>query len=350
MEKVKVGIVGFCGHTGRTLLRILIHHPEVEITYLADKDSKEFDKSNYSTEQARPLRSGRIYPTQIEENFDPKEASRFADLFFLALPHTVSMLFVDELLKNGKKVIDFSADFRFPNLSIYEEWYQTKHKNPELLSQAVYGLPEIFREEIKKAKLLANPGCYPTATILGILPLLKKGFLKDEIIVDAKSGASGAGKKLSPSSTFSAINENLKPYKVNCHQHAPEIKMILERVAKRTEIDLTFVPHLIPMNKGLLTTIYVSLNQEMGTGEILNLYQKFYSSEPFVKVLGEGEFPQTKDVLGTNYCRIGVTANKNRAIIVSTIDNLMKGAASQAVQNMNIMYGWDETMGSGLNI
>ncbi len=334
MNKVKVGIVGFCGHTGNTLLRILAHHPEVEVTYLADKDRNGFDESNpYG-----------IHPIHIEENFDPKEASRFADIFFLTLPHTISMLFVDELLKNGKKVIDFSADFRFPDLSLYEKWYQTKHKNPELLSQAVYGLPEIFREEIKKAKLLANPGCYPTATILGILPLLKKGLLKKEIIVDAKSGASGAGKKLSPSSMFSAINENLKPYKVNCHQHAPEIKMILERVAQE-KMDLTFVPHLIPMNKGLLTTIYVFLNQEMGTSEILNLYQNFYSSEPFVKVLGKGEFPQTKDVLGTNYCQIGLTANKNKAIVISTIDNLMKGAASQAVQNMNIMYGWDETTG-----
>jgi len=330
-----VGIVGFCGHTGRTLLQILIHHPGVEVTYLADQDTKEFDKSNLCG----------IHPVRMEENFDPKEASQFADLFFLALPHTISMLFVDELLKNGKKVIDFSADFRFPDLSIYEEWYQTKHKNPELLSQAVYGLPEIFREEIKKAKLLANPGCYPTASILGLLPLIKEKLLEKEIIIDAKSGASGAGKKLTTSSTFSAINENLKAYKVNCHQHAPEIKMILERVAEKTEIDLTFVPHLIPMNKGLLTTIYVSLNKEMGTGEILNLYQKFYGSEPFVKVLGEGEFPQTRDVLGTNYCRIGVTANKNKAIIVSTIDNLMKGAASQAVQNMNIMFGWEETMG-----
>ena len=335
MDKVKVGIVGFCGHTGRTLLQILIHHPGVEVTYLADQDTKEFDKSNLCG----------IHPVRMEENFDPKEASQFADLFFLALPHTISMLFVDELLKNGKKVIDFSADFRFPDLSIYEEWYQTKHKNPELLSQAVYGLPEIFREEIKKAKLLANPGCYPTASILGLLPLIKEKLLEKEIIIDAKSGASGAGKKLTTSSTFSAINENLKAYKVNCHQHAPEIKMILERVAEKTEIDLTFVPHLIPMNKGLLTTIYASLNKEMGTGEILKLYQKFYGSEPFVKVLGEGEFPQTRDVLGTNYCRIGVTANKNKAIIVSTIDNLMKGAASQAVQNMNIMFGWEETMG-----
>ena len=335
MDKVKVGIVGFCGHTGRTLLQILIHHPGVEVTYLADQDTKEFDKSNLCG----------IHPVRMEENFDPKEASQFADLFFLALPHTISMLFVDELLKNGKKVIDFSADFRFPDLSIYEEWYQTKHKNPELLNQAVYGLPEIFREEIKKAKLLANPGCYPTASILGLLPLIKEKLLEKEIIIDAKSGASGAGKKLTTSSTFSAINENLKAYKVNCHQHAPEIKMILERVAERTEIDLTFVPHLIPMNKGLLTTIYASLNKEMGTGEISDIYQKFYGSEPFVKVLKEGEFPQTKDVLGTNYCRIGVTANKNKAIIVSTIDNLMKGAASQAVQNMNIMYGWEETMG-----
>ncbi len=334
MNKLKIGIVGFCGHTGKTLLRILVHHPEVEITYLADKDSKEFaETAPYG-----------IHPMHIEENFDPKEASRFADLFFLALPHTVSMLFVDELLKNGKKVIDFSADFRFPDFSIYEEWYQTKHKNPELLSQAVYGLPEIFREEIKKAKLLANPGCYPTASTLGILPLLKEKLLGKEVIIDAKSGASGAGKKLTPSSTFSAINENLKAYKVNCHQHSPEIKMILERVAGE-KIDLIFVPHLIPMNKGLLTTIYASLNKEIERDKILELYQNFYASEPFVKVLPEGEFPQTRDVLGTNYCRIGVTASKNKAIIISTIDNLMKGAAGQAVQNMNIMYGWEETTG-----
>lgn len=336
MERLRVGIVGFRGYTGNTILRILSRHPKVDLTYLIDQEKGSFPEEFFSySKKTKPIISG---------EFDPGNASHYADLFFLALPHTVSMLYVGDLLKVGKRVIDLSADYRFPDVSIYEKWYQTRHKNPQLLKQAVYGLSEIFRAEIKKTDLVANPGCYPTATILGILPLLKKGFLKNEIIVDAKSGASGAGKKLTPSSLFAAVNENLRPYKVNCHQHAPEIKMILEKVAGK-QIDLTFVPHLIPMNKGLLTTIYASLNKEMETSEIFNLYRNFYSFEPFVKVLNKGEFPQTKDVLGTNYCRIGVTANKNKAIIISTLDNLMKGAASQAVQNMNIMFGWEESTG-----
>ena len=336
MKKLKVGIVGFRGYTGNSLLQILSHHPEVRIAYLADKE-KGFDKSN-------PYSRGRIHPTRIDKEFDPKDSAQFADLFFLALPHTISMLYVNDLLKAGKKVIDLSADFRFPDVSIYEKWYKTRHKNPELLNQAVYGLPEIFRDDIKKAKLIANPGCYPTAVILGILPLLKKGFLKNEIIVDAKSGASGAGKKPDPSLLFSAVNENLKPYKVNSHQHAPEIKFISEKIAG-SKIDLTFVPHLIPMNKGLLTTIYLFLNKSMRIGEILNLYKEFYHAEPFVKILDEGKFPQTKEVLDTNYCRLGATLAKNKVIIISALDNLIKGAAGQAVQNMNIMYGWDETAG-----
>ena len=332
MSKLKIGIVGFRGYTGNSLLQILSCHPEVEVTYLADKEKGAF------SEELPPS-----HPF-IAEEFEPEESSKFADLFFLSLPHTISMLYVNSLLKTGKKVIDLSADFRFPDVSIYERWYKTRHKNPELLAQAVYGLPEIFREDIKQAKLIANPGCYPTAVILGILPLLKKEFLKNEIIVDAKSGATGAGKQPTPSSLFSAINENLMPYKVNCHQHSPEIKMILEKIA-RDRIDLTFVPHLIPMDKGLLTTIYASLNKEIKTEEILDLYQEFYSSEPFIKIKEEGEFPQTKEVVRTNQCQIGITAAKNRAIIISALDNLIKGAAGQAVQNMNIMSGWDETTG-----
>ncbi len=335
MKKSKVGIVGFRGYTGNSLLQILSHHPEVKIGYLADKEKGSYPEELLLLKEAKPI---------IAEEFDPGKSSQFADLFFLALPHTISMLYVNDLLKAGKKVIDLSADFRFSSVSIYEEWYKAKHKNPELLNQAAYGLPEIFRDEIKKAKLIANPGCYPTAVILGVLPLLKKGLLKNEIIVDAKSGASGAGKKLDPSLLFSAINENLKPYKVNSHQHAPEIKFILEKIAGH-QIDLTFVPHLIPMNKGLLTTIYLSLNKEMKTEEILDLYQEFYSSQPFVKILPKGKFPQTREVVGTNYCSIGVTLAKNKAIIISALDNLIKGAAGQAVQNMNIMYGWDETAG-----
>lgn len=334
--KVKVGIIGATGYTGRELIRILIRHRGVEIVSLSAK-----------IDTSMPI--CRIFPEfkniiDLEcINFDSVEKiAKDIDLVFLALPHTVSMEVVPKFLELGKKVIDLSADFRLQDVNVYEEWYKVKHKCPRLLNQAVYGLPELYRDDIKKANLIANPGCYPTSVILGIAPLLKEGVINlKNIIVDAKSGVSGVGREPSLRAHFPERNESLTPYSVGSHRHIPEIEQELSKLAKQ-EIKITFVPHLIPMDRGLLTTIYLSLNKKV---EILSVYKEFYSSSSFVRLVDE--FPETKWIVGTNYCDINIREDKRRQqiVIFSSLDNLIKGASGQAVQNMNLVYGFEETMG-----
>jgi len=238
--------------------------------------------------------------------------------------------------------VDLSADYRL-DPKIYEKWYGTSHKDTENLPQAVYGLPELYYDQIKKAKLLANPGCYPTSVILGVAPILaEKAIDQSSIIADSKSGVTGAGRKADIALSFSEVNENLKAYKVNEHQHKPEINLILSRVAGK-EIDIVFTPHLIPMNRGILSTIYMKLTKPLDTKAVLDIYNKFYKGKPFVRISDEEKLPQIRDVVGTNYCDIGIKVTGSTLIVVSCIDNLKKGAAGQAVQNMNIMCGFDET-------
>jgi len=284
--------------------------------------------------------------------------SRDSDLVFTALPHTISMDIVPELLNKKRiKVIDLSADYRLKNMLVYKEWYKKEHQgiNKKLLTQAVYGLPEMYLDKIKGASLIANPGCYPTSVILGIAPLLEYHIVEPEgIIIDSKSGVSGAGRKPSLGLHFAECNENFKAYKVLKHNHIPEIEQELSSIysgennqEQQMEIKITFTPHLLPINRGILSTCYLNLKCRQSEEEILKVYQKFYQKAPFVRIFIPPNLPETRFVTGTNYCDIGFSIDERtgKIKIISVIDNLIKGAAGQAVQNMNIMFDFSKTCG-----
>jgi len=320
------------------LVKILLKHPQVEIETIT---SQSFANKKISE----------IYPSLITDlvcqELNINKIALSSSFIFTALPHRISMEIVGKLHSRGKKIIDLSADFRFTDPLIYEEWYGIPHQKRELLKKAIYGLPELYREKISRARLVANPGCYPTSSILALAPLVNNDLIKgNSIIIDAKSGVTGAGRTLSLATHFPEVNENVRAYQVKGHRHTPEIEEQLSKLTKR-KIIITFVPHLVPINRGILSTCYAALKQKTDTKALLKLYQDFYKEEPFVEILPQGRFPQTKEVLNSNRCRIGITVNERsgRAIIISAIDNLAKGAATQAVQNMNIMCGFEETMG-----
>jgi len=337
---LKVGIVGATGYTGEKLIDILLGHPEVRITYLSAK----VEKAQKIADIFAHL-SGKI--NLICDNFDLEKVTSVCDLIFLAVPHTVSMVLAPELLKRNKIVIDLSADYRLRDVGEYKTWYGTAHKDKKNIENSIYGLPELYREKIKKAKLIANPGCYPTAAILALAPALTAEIIDlKSIIIDAKSGLTGAGRNASMDFFFAEVNENLKAYKINMHQHMPEINQEVSNLAQK-KVKTMFVPHLIPMDRGILETIYIKLNESKSEQDILKIYKKFYKTEPFVRIYDEGKFPQTKNVFDTNCCDIGIRVSdeKKMLIIVAAIDNLMKGAASQAVQNMNIACGFREDAG-----
>ncbi len=335
---VKVGVIGATGYTGEEIVRILAGHKKVKVTYLSAVIDKEEPISDIF-----PSLKGSIDIICKKPNTD--EAKEKTDLIFLALPHRVSMEIVPKFLKANKKVIDLSADYRLHH-DVYKIWYGAEHKDRENLPVAVYGLPEIYHNAIKEARLIANPGCYPTSIILAIAPILNEDAIDTSfIIADSKSGVTGAGRKADIALSFGEVNENLKAYKTNEHQHKPEINKILSAIAEK-DIDVIFTPHLIPMNRGILSTVYLKLkNLKMNTRDAIEAYKNFYAGKPFVRIYQEGKFPQTRDVANTNFCDIGVKVTGSVAIVVSCIDNLMKGAAGQAVQNMNIMCGFDETEG-----
>ncbi len=338
---LKVAIVGATGYTGEELIRLLVDHPKVKITSLTAKIDKPQNIS-----EIFPRFLGKIDLQCADlENIDDVAAD--SQVVFLALPHRVSMKFASRFLQLGRRVIDLSADYRLKNTALYETWYKAVHTSPELVQKAVYGLPELYRTEIKKADLIANPGCYPTGIILGSAPLLNKDFIDlSEIIIDAKTGLSGAGRKAALDLHFSEITGNLKAYKINQHQHMPEISQELAKLAGES-VGIVFVPHLAPLNRGILNTIYFKKSRKMGLREALDLYKDFYKDEPFIRINPAGQFPQIKEVFETNFCDIGIWTEENsdRLIVISTIDNLGKGAAGQAVQNMNIMYNFKETTG-----
>jgi N-acetyl-gamma-glutamyl-phosphate reductase len=338
MKTIRVGILGVSGYTGREVFALLLKHPGVRITYVAANST------------CGPM--SEIYPeflnrtTLVCQKFDIKETIKKCDLVFLALPHTESMNVVPKLLKAGLHVIDLSADYRLKNSKVYETWYSHKHTDAKNLGKAVYGMPELFRQKIKGATFVANPGCYPTAAILGLAPLISTRTDILSIAVDAKSGVSGAGRKASVGLLSSEVNENFKAYKVLSHQHSPEIEQYLSQLAgKATHIH--FVAHLLPINRGILNTMYVQLKDGITLNQLHSLYKKFYKIEPFVRVHPLGQQPETKNVANTNFCDIGlaVSADKKMVVVTSAIDNLVKGAAGQAVQNMNIMVGFNETEG-----
>lgn len=339
-KQLRVGVAGATGYTGEELVRVLSRHPQVVLTYVSGKE----DRKEKIQDIFPYLQKSVDLPCSA---FSAEKVINKADVIFLSLPHTVSMKVAPVLLAAGKKVIDVSADYRLKDTAVYEKFYKAAHADTENLKHAVYGLPEMYREKITSAKLVANPGCYPTGAILGILPGLKNGiFKKDTIRIDAKSGVTGAGRKADKGLIFGEVNESLKAYKVFEHQHAPEIDQELS-LACGGSLSVVFVPHLVPINRGILSTIYAELESSINTEALTEIYKEFYAKEPFVKVYENGSLPEIKNVTRTNFCDIGLRVNeeKNLAVIVTAIDNLGKGAAGQAVQNMNIMCGFKETDG-----
>lgn len=337
---IKIAICGGSGYTGIELLRILSGHPHAEVTAVTSEKSA-----------GKKVRSVfphlHVYGDLEYENMDREKLLKKADVFFLALPHGASQEAVSFFFSSGKKVIDLSADYRLRSVPTYEAWYNTPHNFPEVLKKAVYGLPELYRNKIKKAKLIANPGCYPTSAILGLMPAIKSGLIKTgTIVVDSKSGTSGAGRKADVAVSYCEVNEGFKAYGIGSHRHTPEIEQELSVLAG-DRVTLNFTPHLVPADRGILTTIYARLAKNISTAAVLDIYRKKYANEPFVDVLEEGAFPNIKNVRGSNCCEIGVKVidRTNTLIIVSAIDNLIKGASGQAVQNMNLMTGLEEMEG-----
>lgn len=336
---IRVGIYGGSGYTGEELLRLLACHPGAKVVAAT---SRRF--AGVPVAEVYPVFSG--LTDLVYTDASPEAIADLADIVFMALPHGVSMEFVPIFLRAGRKVIDLSADFRIHSAATYEAWYG-RHKFPEVLEAAVYGLPELHREGIRNTRLVANPGCYPTSIILGLAPVLRSGWIDiDSVIADSKSGVSGAGRDPQITSLFCEVAEGFKAYKVAGHRHTPEIEQELSALAER-EMKISFTPHLLPVKRGILSTIYANLSKDVTAEEATVLYQAFYREESFVRICRSGQFPNLSSVVGSNYCDIGVTIDKRtgRIIIVSAIDNLIKGASGQAIQNMNVMCGLKEETG-----
>ena len=339
----KVSVIGATGYAGAELVRLLCGHGGVEVFRLT---SQSYKGKLFSD----------IYPSFKEladieltgtEQADIAEIAAGSDVVFTALPHGASFEIVPKFISAGVKVIDFSGDFRYTDRAVYEKWYGLTHTAPELLSESVYGLPELHREKIAKSRLVGNPGCYTTCSILGLAPLMANNLIDNgSIIIDAKSGITGAGRSTSLDYNYCESAENFKAYKVATHRHTSEIEQELSRVAGE-EVTISFTPHLLPQKRGILATCYASFNNFTSAEDLANLYRRFYANEPFVRIFDAGKLPETKFVSGSNYVDIGFTSDlrTNRVIVVSCLDNLIKGAAGQAMQNMNIVLGMDEKTG-----
>jgi N-acetyl-gamma-glutamyl-phosphate reductase len=331
---IRVAILGASGYTGLELIRLLLRHTQVKITALA-------------TRQAEAPHVAEVHPSltgQLDlrmEQLSPTEIAKRSDCVFSCLPHGASAEMVEQLIAAGTKVIDFSADYRLNNAATYEEWYGVQHPNSERLAQTVYGLPEYFREQIKGAKLVANPGCYPTSAILALAPLLRAGLISpDGIIVDSKSGVSGAGRNTKPHLHYPECNENISAYGVGTHRHMPEIDQLLSTIGGK-RVEVIFTPHLVPMDRGILSTCYATPTKSTSVKMCREALREQYAGEPFVHV--RDDLPTTKDVAGSNHCHLSVRECRGRIIVVSVIDNMVKGASGAAVQNFNLMHGFPET-------
>jgi len=337
---VKAGIIGSTGYAGQELVRILLQHPEVEIVWYG---SRSYTGMEYS----QVFGNMKKLADDVCSGEDIGQLAKEADVIFTATPQGLCGSLVNEDILSSTKIIDLSADFRIKDVKKYEEWYGIKHQSPSFIEEAVYGLCEVNREDIKNARLVANPGCFPTCTVLSIYPLAKEGIIDmDTIIVDAKSGVSGAGRGAKTANLYCEVNESIKPYGVTTHRHTPEIEDQLSYASGR-EVTINFTPHLIPVNRGILATSYAKLNQKLGYSDIKAVYDKYYKDEYFVRILDEDVFPETRWVEGSNFVDINfkLDSRTGRIIIMGAIDNVVKGAAGQAVQNMNIMYGFEENTG-----
>ncbi len=336
-KKVRVGVLGATGFTGEKLVELLIRHPGVELVYLTSRTPVPVPYAELFP------RFSRIVDLKCEQ-LNIEKAIKQCDLLFLSLPHTVSMKSVPYLLKAGKKVVDLSADYRFKDAETYKKYYHVTHHDKANLKQAVYGLTELYRPQIKQANLVANPGCYPTAVILGLFPLLKEGLIETKVVVDAKSAISGAGRKAVIEHHYANVSNNLWAYKPFIHQHAPEVlSVVKDKITK--SIKVSFTPHVVGVDAGIYATIYVWFKQKVKAGQLGRIYHRHYHNCPFLRI--KENLPKLKEVVGTNFCDIGFARDESgkEAVIVACIDNLVKGAAGQAVQNMNLMLGQEETTG-----
>lgn len=346
MNKIKVGIIGITGYAGEELIKILAKHPSAEIIFLSSRFDKPKKKLSEIYPQFKNTLDLDCISLDIEKNLKESELKK-TDVVFLALPHGASAEIGFSVLKAGKKVIDLSADFRLKTPATYKKWYEIEHPHPELLKEAVYGLPELYKKQIAKAKLIANPGCYPTSVILGSAPLLKNNLAEtDSIIIDSKSGYSGGGRELAKKFLNTGI-QNTYAYKTGGkHRHIPEIEQELSSLANK-ECKIVFTPHVVPQERGMLSTMYFEIVKKIKTQEVAEMFKAFYEKEPFVRILPPDTEPQTINVINTNFCDIGFAFNekKNILTVMSAIDNLVKGASGQAVQNMNLIFGLDEKTG-----
>ncbi len=338
---IKVGIIGSTGYAGNELVRLLLGHSQAEIVWYG---SRSYIDENYADVYRNYFEI--VDAKCLDDNME--ELSKRADVIFTATPQGLCASLVNEEILSRTKIIDLSADFRIKDVSVYEKWYGIEHKSPQYIDEAVYGLCEINRDKITpKTRIVANPGCYTTCSILTAYPLVKEGIINpNSIIIDAKSGTSGAGRSAKVNNLFCEVNENMKAYGVGTHRHTPEIEEQLGYACGK-EIKVIFTPHLVPMNRGILVTEYASLNKEVTYEEVLNAYKKYYADEKFVRVLENGTCPETRWVEGSNYVDVSfkIEPRTNRIIMMGALDNLVKGAAGQAVQNMNLMFGLDEAEG-----
>ncbi|GIP42139.1 N-acetyl-gamma-glutamyl-phosphate reductase [Paenibacillus sp. J45TS6] len=339
-QKCKVAIVGSTGYGGVELIRFLYLHPHVEITSVISSST-----SGVSIAEGFPHLTGIV--DQKLDGIDIVKMAEEVDLVFTATPSGVSTKLVPQLIDAGLKVIDLSGDFRLTDSAEYEAWYKHSPAEDIYLDQAVYGLSEIYGENAAGASFISNPGCYPTATLLGLIPAIKAGLIDHRsIIIDAKSGVSGAGRGTSLSSHYAEMNENFKAYKVNKHQHIPEIEQVLSDQAGEP-VTVTFTTHLVPMTRGIMSTMYAPLKGEYTDQDFIDVYKQYYENRSFVRIREKGIWPATKEVFASNYCDIGFAVDERtgRVTIISVIDNIVKGAAGQAIQNLNLMMGWDEQTG-----
>ena len=337
---MKIGIIGATGYAGGELVRLLMGHPKAEIVWYGSRSY--IDKKSYEVFQ-------NMFQIVDEKCMDDnmEDLVKQVDVVFTATPQGFCASVLTEEILSKVKIIDLSADFRIKDVKTYEEWYKIEHKSPQFLEEAVYGLCEVNREAVKKARLVANPGCYPTCSTLSIYPLVKEGLIDpNTIIIDAKSGTSGAGRGAKVDNLYCEVNENMKAYGVSTHRHTPEIEEQLGYAAGQ-KVTLNFTPHLAPMNRGILVTAYASLTKDVTYEEVKAVYDKYYAKEKFVRVLDQDVCPQTKWVEGSNFVDVNfkIDSRTGRIIMMGAMDNLVKGAAGQAVQNMNLMFGLDETLG-----